>query len=158
MNEMTREKTTFYIKKENQEKFDEVLLYLSQQKAFQTNSLSENINEVLSIFYDLFIESGKDAPLPERLQQLKNIQPKDSKKLLAETNFLKRQLDILMYVSLANFQLGKKGKQFALSELSSIETSTDKDQQELMTQILKILQRDIERGQVIKHSKRKNKN
>lgn len=149
---MVREKITFYVKKENRKKVEEVLEYLDSQDPSSDDNLSVQMNRILMTFHDLFLSAGKTNNYLQRLGQLKKVQSKDSQAILKEINFIKRQQDILTYLSLAIFQVEKKGPDYNVSELESIQTGTDPSQSKLVKRIMEILKQDIERGKTIKHS------
>lgn len=156
MKKTDKEKITFYVRKENRKKVEEIINYLDNQDGTSSEKFSYQMNLILVTFHDLFIKTSKTDNFVQRLKQLKKIQSKDSQAILREINFLKRQQDILTYIALANHHIGKNGASYDVAQLESIQTGTDPIQSKLVKRIMDLLKQDIERSKTIKHSNEKN--
>lgn len=156
MKNTDKEKITFYVRKENRKKVEEIINYIENQDGISSDNFSNIMSLVLVTFHDLFIKTSKTENFAQRLRQLKKIQSKDSQDILREINFLKRQQDILTYIALANHHIGKNGQSYDVAKLESIQTGTDPNQSKLVKRIMDLLKQDIERSKTIKHSNEKN--
>lgn len=72
-----------------------------------------------------------------------------------ENRQLKRQLDQLTYLALANFHAANNPN-WQAEELESVESSYDLEQKQLLDRIAELIKEDKDRGQTQKHSHKSN--
>ena len=145
-------KFSLYISDDNLEKFHEVVHYLQNEGEriqAQSRSLSPTMIVMLEAFHELFVAEGKIINYGERMAQLKN---KNVEKGDKDITQLKRQLDKIFYLQLANYHATTKGKNWDIQDLESIHSMLDPDQHELLARIEDVIKEDISRGQTMKHS------
>ena len=68
-----------------------------------------------------------------------------------ENRQLKRQLDQLLYLSLANFHVSTN-PDWDVQELESVSSDYSVEQKQLLERVAQLIKEDKERGQIMKHS------
>src|SRR5699024_350065 len=152
MDKNNKNKKFFYIRKDREQKLNE--LYNKFKKEDNVKSFSEFGNRMIDILYDLLI-TPKDTPLQERIAELKKVKNTQLQNIDVLVRSIRSSENINLYVLLALYnKLTVEGWQ--PSDLESITvTSQYEELNQLLKQIGDLVTQDAARGKEIKDSHKK---
>lgn len=110
------------------------------------------IKDCINLCHDLLIEDNpENLPFDVRVQELRE-QNTAAEKIEQRLKQMQRKQDELMYLELANFQLGQHGPGWDPFDLLSRDSGRDPKQRDLFAQVDELIKEDVARGQTTKHS------
>ena len=141
VNDVKSIRKNFYFTEENNKKLDLIVDYLQEKSHLgEGRNLSQSIMILIEFFYYFMIETADPSlNYHQRFTQL------------SDRHQLKRQLDQLTYLALANFHAANNPN-WQAEELESVESSYDLEQKQLLDRIAELIKEDKDRGQTQKHS------
>lgn len=157
MKKIDKNRITISMSNDDRDNLNKAISYFSKPENGGIHSYSGAATQIINVFVELFIESSpRQIDFKTRLDQLKEIIPKDSQKILAELAIVKKQNDIISYQNLALNQKLGKNPNWKPEYLQSVYSSRDMEQVELIETIDQLISEDRARGQVVKNSHLKN--
>lgn len=134
-------------------KLDEIQTYCKENFGQQT--YSGMIQVLAETFYDLFIQSS-NSDYQSRLNHLKNRKDTSIQKTIMNTNVLRKQNDLILYVLLTIFNLGFAGKylQSGAGIESLIGNDPNTPQAKLLDAVMRQIAKDVEKNKTVKNSQK----
>lgn len=142
-----------YFSEADEKMYQELREYMLED--FPKLNISDVFRKMVITLYDLFIVSNPDVPYQVWLNQLKqlSLEKSSGEVIQKDLKVIKNQLDLITYLSLANYHIGIEGPMWEARSLKSIHSDLDENQKELILKISEVIKADRERGQVVKHSR-----
>lgn len=157
VNDVKSIRKNFYFTEENSKKLDLIVDYLQEKSHLgEGRNVSQSIMILIEFFYYFMIETADPSlNYHQRFTQLSDRHQSMIDEVKKENRQLKRQLDQLTYLALANFHAANNPN-WQAEELESVESSYDFEQKQLLDRIAELIKEDKDRGQTQKHSHKSN--
>ncbi|MGT2930202.1 hypothetical protein ACVR1G_08255 [Streptococcus dentasini] len=134
-----------YMTPDIEEKLTALMRYRYGKETIRKKGVT--IKDCISLCYDLLIENNlEETPFDGRVQELKG-KKTAAEKIESRLKQMQRQQDELLYISLANFQLGQHGPNWDPFDLASRNSGRDPKQRDLFVQIDELIKADVSKSQ-----------
>ncbi|HEO2476409.1 hypothetical protein PNO29_01355 [Streptococcus vestibularis] len=146
-------RVSIYFSNDRLEKLDRIIDYFKQENLLvEMKNVSQSIGYLIDTFEKLFLNADDETKgYEERLAQLMQRDQTLFDEAKKENRQLKRQLDQLLYLSLANFHVSTN-PDWDVQELESVSSDYSVEQKQLLERVAQLIKEDKERGQIMKHS------
>ncbi len=148
-------RVSIYFSLDRLEKLDRIVDYFKQENLLaETTSVSQSIGYLIDTFEKLFLNADDETKgYEERLAQLMQRDKTLFDEVQKENRQLKRQLDQLLYLALANFHISENSD-WNVQELESVSSDYSIEQKQLLERVDQLIKEDVARGQTMKYSHR----
>lgn len=147
-------RTALYMDDETNNMLTDTIAYLVKEGLItEDRNISQALTYTIKIFHQLFVKNDTDEDYAERLAQLNGKNTTLIEDIQKENRQVKRQLDQLLYLSLANFHVSEN-PDWDVQELESVSSDYSVEQKQLLERVEQLIKEDVARGQTMKYSHR----
>ena len=148
-------RVSIYFSNDRLEKLDLIIDYFKQENLLvEMKNVSQSIGYLIDTFDKLFLDPEEPKMIyEERLAQLMQRDKTLFDEVKKENRQLKRQLDQLLYLALANFHISENSD-WNVQELESVSSDYSIEQKQLLERVDQLIKEDVARGQTMKYSHR----
>lgn len=147
-------RTALYMDDETNNMLTDTIAYLVKEGLItEDRNISQALTYTIKIFHQLFVKNDTDEDYAERLAQLNGKNTTLIEDIQKENRQVKRQLDQLLYLSLANFHVSEN-PDWDVQELESVSSDYSIEQKQLLERVDQLIKEDVARGQTMKYSHR----
>lgn len=147
-----RNRTALYMDDETNNMLTDTIAYLVKEgRITEDRNISQALTYTIKIFHQLFVKNDTDEDYEERLAQLNGKNTTLIEDIQKENRQVKRQLDQLLYLSLANFHVSEN-PDWDVQELESVSSDYSVEQKQLLERVEQLIKEDVARGQTMKYS------
>lgn len=148
-------RVSIYFSSDRLEKLDLIIDYFKQENLLvEMKNVSQSIGYLIDTFDKLFLDPEEPKMIyEERLAQLMQRDKTLFDEVQKENRQLKRQLDQLLYLALANFHISENSD-WNVQELESVSSDYSIEQKQLLERVDQLIKEDVARGQTMKYSHR----
>lgn len=147
-----RNRTALYMDDETNNMLTDTIAYLVKEgRITEDRNISQALTYTIKIFHQLFVKNDTDEDYAERLAQLNGKNTTLIEDIQKENRQVKRQLDQLLYLSLANFHISENSD-WNVQELESVSSDYSIEQKQLLERVDQLIKEDVARGQTMKYS------
>lgn len=145
-------RTALYMDDETNNMLTDTIAYLVKEGLItEDRNISQALTYTIKIFHQLFVKNDTDEDYAERLAQLDGKNTTLIEDIQKENRQVKRQLDQLLYLSLANFHVSEN-PDWDVQELESVSSDYSVEQKQLLERVEQLIKEDVARGQTMKYS------
>ena len=145
-------RTALYMDDETNNMLTDTIAYLVKEgQITEDRNISQALTYTIKIFHQLFVKNDTDEDYAERLAQLNGKNTTLIEDIQKENRRVKRQLDQLLYLSLANFHVSEN-PDWDVQELESVSSDYSVEQKQLLERVEQLIKEDVARGQTMKYS------
>lgn len=145
-------RTALYMDDETNNMLTDTIAYLVKEgQITEDRNISQALTYTIKIFHQLFVKNDTDEDYAERLAQLNGKNTTLIEDIQKENRQVKRQLDQLLYLSLANFHVSEN-PDWDVQELESVSSDYSVEQKQLLERVEQLIKEDVARGQTMKYS------
>ncbi|HGD3008738.1 TPA: hypothetical protein ACIN9P_001952 [Streptococcus agalactiae] len=145
-------RTALYMDDETNNMLTDTIAYLVKEGLItEDRNISQALTYTIKIFHQLFVKNDTDEDYAERLAQLNGKNTTLIEDIQKENRQVKRQLDQLLYLSLANFHVSEN-PDWDVQELESVSSDYSVEQKQLLERVEQLIKEDVARGQTMKYS------
>lgn len=145
-------RTALYMDDETNNMLTDTIAYLVKEELItEDRNISQALTYTIKIFHQLFVKNDTDEDYAERLAQLNGKNTTLIEDIQKENRQVKRQLDQLLYLSLANFHVSEN-PDWDVQELESVSSDYSVEQKQLLERVEQLIKEDVARGQTMKYS------
>lgn len=149
-----RNRTALYMDDETNNMLTDTIAYLVKEgRITEDRNISQALTYTIKIFHQLFVKNDTDEDYAERLARLNGKNTTLIEDIQKENRQVKRQLDQLLYLSLANFHVSEN-PDWDVQELESVSSDYSIEQKQLLERVDQLIKEDVARGQTMKYSHR----
>lgn len=149
-----RNRTALYMDDETNNMLTDTIAYLVKEgRITEDRNISQALTYTIKIFHQLFVKNDTDEDYAERLARLNGKNTTLIEDIQKENRQVKRQLDQLLYLSLANFHVSEN-PDWDVQELESVSSDYSVEQKQLLERVEQLIKEDVARGQTMKYSHR----
>lgn len=149
-----RNRTALYMDDETNNMLTDTIAYLVKEgRITEDRNISQALTYTIKIFHQLFVKNDTDEDYAERLARLNGKNSTLIEDIQKENRQVKRQLDQLLYLSLANFHVSEN-PDWDVQELESVSSDYSVEQKQLLERVEQLIKEDVARGQTMKYSHR----
>lgn len=149
-----RNRTALYMDDETNNMLTDTIAYLVKEgRITEDRNISQALTYTIKIFHQLFVKNDTDEDYAERLARLNGKNTTLIEDIQKENRQVKRQLDQLLYLSLANFHVSEN-PDWNVQELESVSSDYSIEQKQLLERVDQLIKEDVARGQTMKYSHR----
>lgn len=147
-----RNRTALYMDDETNIMLTDTIAYLVKEgRITEDRNISQALTYTIKIFHQLFVKNDTDEDYAERLARLNGKNTTLIEDIQKENRQVKRQLDQLLYLSLANFHVSEN-PDWDVQELESVSSDYSVEQKQLLERVEQLIKEDVARGQTMKYS------
>lgn len=147
-----RNRTALYMDDETNNMLTDTIAYLVKEgRITEDRNISQALTYTIKIFHQLFVKNDTDEDYAERLARLNGKNTTLIENIQKENRQVKRQLDQLLYLSLANFHVSEN-PDWDVQELESVSSDYSVEQKQLLERVEQLIKEDVARGQTMKYS------
>ncbi|HIC0837837.1 TPA: hypothetical protein ACWZZZ_001131 [Streptococcus agalactiae] len=147
-----RNRTALYMDDETNNMLTDTIAYLVKEgRITEDRNISQALTYTIKIFHQLFVKNDTDEDYAERLARLNGKNTTLIEDIQKENRQVKRQLDQLLYLSLANFHVSEN-PDWDVQELESVSSDYSVEQKQLLERVEQLIKEDVARGQTMKYS------
>lgn len=145
-------RTALYMDDETNNMLTDTIAYLVKEgRITEDRNISQALTYTIKIFHQLFVKNDTDEDYAERLARLNGKNTTLIEDIQKENRQVKRQLDQLLYLSLANFHVSEN-PDWDVQELESVSSDYSVEQKQLLERVEQLIKEDVARGQTMKYS------
>lgn len=146
-----RNRTALYMDDETNNMLTDTIAYLVKEgRITEDRNISQALTYTIKIFHQLFVKNDTDEDYAERLARLNGKNTTLIEDIQKENRQVKRQLDQLLYLSLANFHVSEN-PDWDVQELESVSSDYSVEQKQLLERVEQLIKEDVARGQTMKY-------